>query len=400
MKSYNVMTGLELIKAAKDVPIAGIVGQYVDLKRMGSGVYCGPCPFHSDTHADSFKIYVQSNRFRCFVCGASGDVVDFVCQMEHVGPVEAAKKILGLVEIKPEIMDLKTKKVKRYSKADPVAINTAYGAFVAAAPPLTEEHIEKIKEWGLAEYANQDKEEFFEWPSPSLDFWRRFQNILVKNGIKGDRKLRDIVYRVPGFYWDRNNERLGFTSYGGIGIIQRDMYGNISGLQCRIDHPKDGSKYKLMSSSYADSDDDAEPCINGASIGTIPDYCLTDEPRRYVITEGRKKALVLRRDKGCSVFSINGVGALDPAAGFITYAKEEGADVIDICLDADAGTNKAVAGAAYKLADMITAQGMTPRFLVWDGRYGKGIDDYLNCADPAKGPLKEVSLARYRTIVA
>lgn len=46
----------------------------VQLRRSGKS-YKGRCPFHEDK-TPSFT--VKENRFKCFGCGASGDVIDFV----------------------------------------------------------------------------------------------------------------------------------------------------------------------------------------------------------------------------------------------------------------------------------------------------------------------------------
>ena len=47
------------------------------LRRPNSrGFASGLCPFHED-HEPSFSVDLSSGRFRCFACGAHGDMVDF-----------------------------------------------------------------------------------------------------------------------------------------------------------------------------------------------------------------------------------------------------------------------------------------------------------------------------------
>jgi DNA primase len=48
----------------------------IELRRSGRG-YLGCCPFHDDTNA-SLSVGGVPDRFLCFGCGASGDVIDFV----------------------------------------------------------------------------------------------------------------------------------------------------------------------------------------------------------------------------------------------------------------------------------------------------------------------------------
>ena len=60
------------------------------------------CPFHNDTHP-SLHFNRGKNRYKCFACGASGDVVDLVMKYNNVGFREAVEwlseeKILGSEE--------------------------------------------------------------------------------------------------------------------------------------------------------------------------------------------------------------------------------------------------------------------------------------------------------------
>ena len=47
------------------------------------------CPFHAD-HNPSMKV---DDRFYCFGCGASGDVIDFTARLFGLSPYAAAKKL-------------------------------------------------------------------------------------------------------------------------------------------------------------------------------------------------------------------------------------------------------------------------------------------------------------------
>lgn len=35
------------------------------------------CPFHDDKHAGSFYVNLNTGHYKCFSCGAKGDVIDF-----------------------------------------------------------------------------------------------------------------------------------------------------------------------------------------------------------------------------------------------------------------------------------------------------------------------------------
>lgn len=69
--------------------IVEIISQYVPLQKKG-GRYFGCCPFHNEK-TPSFCVNQQSGFYHCFGCGASGDVVKFVMEMESVSFIDAVK---------------------------------------------------------------------------------------------------------------------------------------------------------------------------------------------------------------------------------------------------------------------------------------------------------------------
>lgn len=79
----------EEIRDAAD--IVDVISDYVKLKKSGSG-FTGLCPFHNEK-TPSFHVTPRLNIFKCFGCGAGGDVFNFVMQMEGVGFVEAMRTL-------------------------------------------------------------------------------------------------------------------------------------------------------------------------------------------------------------------------------------------------------------------------------------------------------------------
>ncbi|MBI6546320.1 MAG: DNA primase [Cyanobacteria bacterium NC_groundwater_1444_Ag_S-0.65um_54_12] len=67
------------VRAAAD--ILEVAGAYTVLKRRGARGYEGLCPFHSE-RTPSFRVLTEEGIFRCFGCGAKGNVIDFVMQKE------------------------------------------------------------------------------------------------------------------------------------------------------------------------------------------------------------------------------------------------------------------------------------------------------------------------------
>jgi DNA primase len=67
--------------------IVSVVGRRVSLKRKGAH-WSGRCPFHDD-HDPSMNVNPVLGIYKCFVCGAGGDVFKFVMEHDHIGFREA-----------------------------------------------------------------------------------------------------------------------------------------------------------------------------------------------------------------------------------------------------------------------------------------------------------------------
>jgi DNA primase len=74
-------------------PIVDLVNRYgIELRRSGSSLI-GRCPFHVDRGRPNLTVYPRSGRFVCYRCGASGDAISFVQQLEHLTFREAASQL-------------------------------------------------------------------------------------------------------------------------------------------------------------------------------------------------------------------------------------------------------------------------------------------------------------------
>jgi len=73
------------------VDIVALVGEYLPLRRAGSK-YKALCPFHDD-HNPSLELNPERQSFKCWSCGAGGDVFDFVQNYEHVEFPEALRML-------------------------------------------------------------------------------------------------------------------------------------------------------------------------------------------------------------------------------------------------------------------------------------------------------------------
>lgn len=62
--------------------IVEVISSYIPLSKKGRN-YFGLCPFHDD-HSPSLSVSSEKQIYKCFVCGESGNVFNFVMNYEHL----------------------------------------------------------------------------------------------------------------------------------------------------------------------------------------------------------------------------------------------------------------------------------------------------------------------------
>ena len=91
--------------------IVDIVSNYVTLEKKGKN-YFGICPFHDD-HNPSMSVNEEKGIYTCFVCHKTGNVFNFVKDIDNISFNEAVKKVASLVGIE---VDIGIKLTSRYEK--------------------------------------------------------------------------------------------------------------------------------------------------------------------------------------------------------------------------------------------------------------------------------------------
>jgi DNA primase len=79
--------------------IDDVIGEYVALRGVGGGAVKGLCPFH-DEKTPSFNVRPTHGTFHCFGCGEGGDVIAFLCKIDHLSFVEAVERLAERVGVK------------------------------------------------------------------------------------------------------------------------------------------------------------------------------------------------------------------------------------------------------------------------------------------------------------
>ena len=84
----------DIVAVRERAQIADVIGERLQLKSAGGGRLKGLCPFH-DEKSPSFSVNPSLGFYHCFGCGASGDVITFLRESEHLSFVEAIELLAG-----------------------------------------------------------------------------------------------------------------------------------------------------------------------------------------------------------------------------------------------------------------------------------------------------------------
>ncbi|MCH7919320.1 MAG: DNA primase [Planctomycetes bacterium] len=109
---------VDRIQQANDV--VDVVGEYVSLTRRGSE-WVGICPFHED-HRPSMYVTEVKQIFKCFACGAGGDVFKFVQMHEHLTFPQAIERLAQRAGITLERLERGPRPDRDENETDPVLL--------------------------------------------------------------------------------------------------------------------------------------------------------------------------------------------------------------------------------------------------------------------------------------
>lgn len=218
-----MFSSTELQEIRNSVDIVDVVSSYLNLTAHGKN-YFGVCPFHDD-HSPSMCVSKEKQIYTCFVCGATGNVFQFIKEYENISFAEAVKKVatIGGIEVKIDEMKPLKKESILYdiynltNKLYQLNLNTTKG--ITAKEYLKNRGIndETIKEFGIG--LSLIKGNIYE--------------ALVKKGFDNKDILKSGLATENGYDLYRN--RIMFPLW--------DLNGKVVGFSGRIFNGEDAPKY-------------------------------------------------------------------------------------------------------------------------------------------------------------
>ncbi len=183
----------------KRLDIVEIVSEYLSLERVGSN-YRALCPFHTETRP-SFYVNPKLQMYHCFGCGAKGDVIKFVQDMEGISFYEALEKLAKRAGV-----DLSPYTTGR----------SEYSVYVSLHEEIMKEYREELRrssealDYLLKRGLSEDDIDRFE-----LGFSPQGSDVPLRvakrMNLKVDRLLRyGVVYRSKGGFRDAFEGRIIF----------------------------------------------------------------------------------------------------------------------------------------------------------------------------------------------
>lgn len=206
----------EKVRDAAD--IVRVIGEHIALKPKGRE-YLGLCPFHDD-HSPSMTVVPAKGIYKCFSCGASGDVFTFIQQFHKMDFREA-------IEYLAERFNVELTPQKSF-------------AFRQAAPGEDEQP--GVSRADLFR-ANQTAAEFFRLILRHPEHGAEARAIIEKRGISTEMQDQFLLGASPA-RWDGllltlRNKGLGEQSFIDAGLLKRrdDGSGCYDGFRNRLMFP-------------------------------------------------------------------------------------------------------------------------------------------------------------------
>ncbi len=334
--------------------ISEVISPYVNLRRRGSTMN-GLCPFHNEK-TPSFTVYLETQSYYCFGCGAGGDVITFIRQIENLGYIDAVKSLAqraGMALPEDGFDDVLSKRRRRILEANREAARFFHNMLMSECGKKCLDYylgrgytMSTIRRFGMG-YAPDD--------------WRALYNHHHGLGYSpGELVDANLV---------RKSEKNGKVNYydnfrnrAMIPII--DVRGNVVAFGGRV---LDDSKPKYINTS------DTLVYKKGSGVFAL-NLAKDSGERRLIITEGYMDTIALHQAGFKNSIACLGTALPDEQVNLISRY----ADEVLLAYDSDEAGQKAV----RRAIDAFSKTGVKVRVLALSG--GKDPDEIIKKYGPER----------------
>ncbi len=301
--------------------IESVIAGYVDLRRRGKTL-TGLCPFHNEK-TPSFTVYPETSSYYCFGCGAGGDVINFVRNIENLDYIEAVKLLADRAGIKmpdDKVDDSASNLRRRIYSANREAARFFHEALFTEAGKNQLEYLRRrnipmkmIKHFGLG---------------AAPDDWHALENHLKSKGFNRDELVAANLLRFS----EKNGKRYYYDAFRAkVMYPVIDLRGNVVAFGGRV---LDNSKPKYINTS------DTLVYKKSNELFAL-NFAKNGNERKIILCEGYM-----------DVIALHGAGFENAVAGLGTALTPEQvslisryADEVALCYDSDEAGQKAVRAA-------------------------------------------------------
>ena len=347
----------KIVEIRKSVNIVDIISDYIPIEQKGRN-YFAICPFHDD-HNPSMSISPEKQIYTCFVCGAHGNVFNFIMDYENVSFYEALKIVANKSNIELNIDDYNQNIEKRNDN------NNLYEIYDFAFKYyqnnlLTKDGKEALDYLYKRDFTDEIIKEF----GIGLSTKNKLTKVLLNKGYKNEDLLNSGISSFNDNLYDTFIDRIMFPLW--------DLDGKVVGFSGRIYKTNDSSKY-----------------VNSKESDIFKKGNLLYNYHRAKQFARRKKSVIIV-EGFMDVIALYKVGIYNVVASMGTAITKEQARLLKklstniiLCFDGDTAGNKATLSCSKELTDI----GIYPKIIrlpspldpdEFLSKYGKEkFDEYL-----------------------
>lgn len=301
--------------------IESVIGSYIDLKRRGKNLV-GLCPFHNEK-TPSFTVYPETTSYYCFGCGAGGEVISFIRNIENLDFTEAIKLLADRAGLKipdTDYDDSASKMRRRIYEANREAARFFHETLFTEQGKQQLDYLlgrgvspKMIKHFGLG---------------AAPDDWHALEDHLKSKGFHRDELVAANLLRMS----EKNGKRYYFDAFRAkVMYPVIDLRGNVVAFGGRV---LDNSKPKYINTS------DTLVYKKSNELFAL-NFAKNGNDRKLILCEGYMDVIALHQAGYENAVAGLGTALTPEQVSLISRY----ADEVALCYDSDEAGQKAVRAA-------------------------------------------------------